>query len=108
MSMITLHRNQSYPQEKGIDDPRPGTLRHFTNSHAIFVGILRLGPQVDFGLSKQITVVIPTMKVKKMTMASFENLLKHDETAAFEQQVRNWIRRGLPKQVFRAKTVYIY
>ena len=34
-----------------------------------------------------------------MTMASFENFLKHDETAAFEQQSRKWIRRGLSPYV---------
>ncbi len=74
-------------------------------------GMFRLGPQVNFGLAKHVTVAIPDMKVKKMTVASLENFLKHDESAPFEKKVRDWIQQGLTPyvayEVFRAKTVTV-
>ena len=62
MSMITIHRNQSYPQTT----TRYLELSSISQIAMQFLeGILHLGPQVEFGIAKQIRVVIPTMKVKK-------------------------------------------
>ncbi len=74
-------------------------------------GVFQLGPDFQLGLAGKVKVQIPDMKVRKMSVPSFEDFLKHEEAEPFERKVRQWIQQGrtpyLAYEVFRAKTIHV-